>query len=133
VNPIEDKPNGQPRRVLIIDDNHAVADSLALVLASRAFDARACHSAEEALHLAKDFHPHLVLTDVMMEELTGIDVAAYFAEADPKCRVVLMSGQNDAAPVLLEGLNRGLRLEIIAKPFHPDELLALLDSSGRRQ
>ncbi len=118
--------NGQ--RVLIVDDEHMIANTLAQILNVSGFEAQAVFSGENALPTALEFQPHVLLTDVIMRGMSGIDVAMQVSQALPGCRVILFSGQASTADLLEKAKAQGYRFEIIAKPIHPKELLHILRS-----
>lgn len=93
------------RRVLVVDDEKVIADSLAAILCACGYTARAVYSAIGAVAAAKDLTPHTLISDVLMPEVNGVELAAYFAEHYPECTVMLMSG-NPSAPVLLDAAVR---------------------------
>jgi DNA-binding NtrC family response regulator len=110
-------------KVLIVDDEHVVADSLALIFQRHRHEARAAYSAEEASELLREFQPDLLLTDVKMAKMNGIELAMKICSEIPNCRVLLMSGQPDTSNLLDEAKSRGFEFEILAKPFAPPELI----------
>lgn len=122
------EPDSQILRVLVVDDEHPIADSLVLVLKARGHDARAVYSAEEAIALADMFKPQAVLSDVMMAGLSGIDLAIHFEEQAPDCKVLLMSGYATAFAMIEESIRRGHYHTIFPKPIHPDEVFKFLAS-----
>ncbi len=119
-----------PFRVLVVDDDHIVADSLALILRGRGFDARAVYSGEDAAELALEWSPNAVISDVVMGKMDGVALAIWLAQTLPSCKVLLISGNVDAEELLKESRNLGHEFPIIAKPTHPDTLLEFLGSLG---
>jgi CheY-like chemotaxis protein len=120
-------------RVLIVDDESSVADSLVLVFSAHGYEARAAYSAEQAAEIVSQWEPRLVILDVVLPGMNGIDFAIQLKTSSPACRVLLFSGQQDSA-VLLEGaLEKGHEFTILAKPVHPKLFLeeaARLASAG---
>lgn len=114
------------RRVLVVDDEHFIADSLALILRGRGFDSRATYSGEDAAVLALTWQPDVVITDVAMGKMTGIDLAIFLAQKLPSCQVLLISGNTITELLLDEALKQGHHFPILAKPFHPDEIFQFL-------
>jgi CheY-like chemotaxis protein len=117
-------------RVLVVDDERFIADSLALILRGRGFDARAAYSGEDAAELAITWMPHAVITDVMMGKMDGVALAIYLAQALPACKVLLMSGNIATAQLLDESKQLGHDFPILAKPFHPESLFKFLGPLG---
>lgn len=113
-------------RVLVIDDDEIVADSLAMILNATGFEATAVYSGEAALELAclKPFDK--LVTDVMMEPMNGIQVALAIAHVQPECQILLISGNPRAAQLLQEATDAGHTFDILAKPVHPSVILNLL-------
>jgi CheY-like chemotaxis protein len=120
----------RPTRVLVVDDQRFVADSLALILKGWGYEARAVYSGEEAAQVALEWTPHAVVTDVMMGKMDGVALAIYLAHALPTCRVLLMSGNNATEQLLEESRQRGHDFPILAKPFHPDSIREFLGPLG---
>lgn len=117
-------------RVLVVDDERIIADSLALILQGRGFDARAVYSGEEAAELALAWNPDAVIADVVMGRMDGIALAIYLAKMLPSCKVLLMSGNIATEQLLSESKKRGYEFPIVAKPFHPDVIFEFLGLSG---
>lgn len=113
-------------RVLIVDDEEMIADTLARILNASGFEARAAFSGEGAISLASEFQPDILLTDVIMCGLSGIEVAIAVSKALLNCRVILFSGQAMTADLQHRADVQGHYFELIAKPIHPQELLKVL-------
>src|ERR1035437_9616040 len=80
-------------RVLIVDDERLIADTLALILSQRGFAATAVYSGEKAVETASVLRPDILITDVVMEGMTGIEAAIRISETVPGCRVLLFPGK----------------------------------------
>jgi DNA-binding NtrC family response regulator len=113
-------------RVLIVDDEHMIANTLAQILNASGFEAKALFSGEGAVPVATEFQPDVLLTDVIMRGISGIDVAMQVAHVLPACRVILFSGQASTADLLDRAKAEGYRFEMLAKPIHPRDLLRML-------
>lgn len=110
-------------KVLIIDDDPIHADTLAMVLNISGFIATVAYSGEQGLALARDNSFEHLVTDVMMEGMSGIDAAIAIRQVLPQCRILLISGNNDTTALLAAATARGHDFEILAKPVHPTVLL----------
>jgi DNA-binding NtrC family response regulator len=119
-------PSGPTLRVLIVDDQQNIADSLALILQKRGHIVRAAYSGEDAVLIAQSFQPHAVVSDVMMYGMSGVDLAIWLAEHCPECKVLLMSGNADAFPIVEESIRGGHAHTILAKPFQPQSIFDFL-------
>lgn len=112
-----------PVRILIVDDERNIADTLAMVFKIKGHDALAVYSAESAVETIETFEPDIVLSDVIMGKMTGVDLAIYLSRARPECKVVLFSGQTATANLLAEASRKGHDFRLLAKPMHPERLL----------
>ena len=110
-------------RVLIADDERVIADTLVMILNQSGFTARAVYSGEKALEAAAEFQPEMLISDVIMGGLNGIDAAIRIQELLPKIKILLFSGQAATADLLEKARANGHEFEILAKPVHPQDLL----------
>ncbi len=115
-------------RVLIVDDEEMIADTLARILNASGFEARAAFSGEQAIPSASEFEPDILLTDVIMRGMSGIDAGIAVSKILPLCRVILFSGQAATADLQARAKAQGYSFELIAKPIHPQELLKVLSA-----
>jgi DNA-binding NtrC family response regulator len=115
--------NSIKSRILIVDDEHNIADTLAMVFKIKGHEATAAYSAESAVEVIESFEPDIVLSDVIMGKMTGVDLAIYLARARPECKVILFSGQNATANLLAEANKKGHDFRLLAKPIHPERLI----------
>jgi CheY-like chemotaxis protein len=113
-------------RVLVADDEHVIANTLTIILNQSGFDARAVYSGEKAVEMAETFQPDMLISDVIMTGITGIESAIQIRTMLPNCKILLFSGQAATADLLEEARAQGHEFEILAKPVHPTDLLAKL-------
>lgn len=119
-------PNTAPRKILIVDDEAAVADSLRLIFSSRGYEARAVYSAERAIEVLAEWQPHLAIVDVMLPQMNGIQLAGILRGNYPACRILLISGHPGTAELLSDAEKQGRSFEILAKPLHPTFILDMV-------
>ncbi|HEY2859581.1 MAG TPA: response regulator [Terracidiphilus sp.] len=112
-----------PKRILVVDDEKNIADTLAMVFKIKGHEAMAVYSAEVAVETIEVFEPDIVLSDVMMGKMTGVDLAIYLSKARPECKILLFSGQAATADLLREASRKGHEFRLLAKPIHPQKLL----------
>ena len=115
--------NSAKPKVLVADDERVIADTLAMILNQSGFEARAVYSGERALELAVSFSPDMLISDVIMGDLNGIDTAIQMRALLPKIKILLFSGQAATADLLDDAHKKGYEFEILAKPVHPQDLL----------
>lgn len=113
-------------KVLVVDDERVIADTLAMILNQSGFDARAIYSGEGAVELASTFEPDMLISDVIMADLNGIDAAIRIRALIPSIKILLFSGQAATADLLEKARAQGYEFEILAKPVHPQDLLSRL-------
>jgi CheY-like chemotaxis protein len=113
-------------KVLVVDDERVIADTLAMILNQSGFEARAVYSGEKAVELAASFAPDMLITDVIMADLNGIDAAIMIRALLPSIKILLFSGQAATADLLEKARAKGYEFEILAKPVHPQDLLSRL-------
>jgi DNA-binding response OmpR family regulator len=111
--------------VLVVDDEPTITDTLVLILQTAGFAALAANDGEDALEIVKLTPPDLLLSDVVMPGMSGIELAEEVAKLVPDCRILLFSGQAASVDFLVS-MHGGQQFKILAKPLHPRELLAEL-------
>jgi CheY-like chemotaxis protein len=116
------------QKVLVADDEKVIADTLAVILNQNGFDASAVYTGTAAVERAKAVRPDLVISDVIMPDMNGIDAAIKIRALLPGCKILLFSGQAATADLLETARQQGHEFEILAKPVHPQDLLAKLKS-----
>jgi CheY-like chemotaxis protein len=114
--------------ILVVDDERVLADTTAAVLRGAGYDAKTAYDGYDALEIIKTFHPDLVLTDIMMPAMNGLELAITIRKTYPRTRVVLFSGQAGIADILEDSRTRGYEFPLLAKPVHPSQLIEKLRS-----
>jgi DNA-binding response OmpR family regulator len=112
--------------VFVVDDEPLIASTLTQILKANGYDAHCFVNPLEALEAARVSAPDLLISDVIMPELSGIDLAIHFKEQCPTCTVLLIAGRAATNDLLEAARKRGHDFQLIAKPFHPADLLARL-------
>ena len=115
-------------RVLVVDDEQVIADTLAKILDLNGYDASAVYTGSAAVESAKTLQPDLIISDVIMPDMNGIEAAINIRGFLPGCKILLFSGQAATADLLENARAQGHEFEILAKPVHPSDLLAKLRS-----
>jgi CheY-like chemotaxis protein len=116
-------------KVLVVDDERIIADTLAAILGKSGFAAVAAYQGLGALEIALSIRPDLLLTDVSMPGMNGIELAISVTQQVPNCRVLLFSGHASTADMLARARESGHDFAVLAKPLHPTELLAQISQS----
>ncbi len=111
-------------RVLVVDDEQVIADTLTAILTQSGYDTRAAYSGVAAIEMARLFQPDVLLTDVVMPDINGVEVAIKVREMLPACKVLLHSAHATTSHLL--AMARNQEFELLAKPLQPAELRARL-------
>jgi DNA-binding NarL/FixJ family response regulator len=122
-----------PLRVLIADDHAVVADGIRHLLAARDFEVVASvRDGAEAVRLAGELKPDLILLDIVMPQLNGVDAARAIVEKDPEARVIMLSMYSDSERVY-QSLQAGARGYVLKRDLTDDlvEAMNLVASGGR--
>ena len=109
--------------LLIVDDESAILDSLRILFRHEGFDVTVAQGGRAALEALERAVPQLVLTDVRMPTVSGIDVLAAARARDPDLPVILMTAQAELKSAI-DAVNQGA-FHYIQKPFDNDELIAI--------
>lgn len=110
-------------RILVVDDETLIADTIVQILNRNGFIAECAYSGADAIELAKRHCPELVLSDVMMPHVDGVEAAIQIRQACPNTRIVLFSGQAATVEILARARERGYHFELLPKPIHPTQLI----------
>lgn len=110
-------------RVLVVDDEEVIATTLSMILNTSGFDSVASFSGTKALEIATASHFDILVTDVMMEPMNGIELALAFLDIHPAARVFLISGATDASRLIVDGERSGHSFPLLPKPLHPRTLI----------
>jgi len=113
-------------KVLVVDDEQIIADTLARILELNGYDASAVYTGTAAVESARALQPDLIISDVIMPDMNGIEAAIHIRDFLPGCKILLFSGQAATADLLENARAQGHEFEILAKPVHPSDLLARL-------
>jgi len=115
--------------VLVVDDESAIADTLSEILKLSGYAATPAYDGEEALETALLVPPELLITDVMLPGMSGIELAIQMRRIFPDCRVLLFSGQAATSDLLTSAARAGHQFTLLAKPVHPTDLLRRVSES----
>jgi CheY-like chemotaxis protein len=107
----------------VVDDEAALADTLALIFQRAGYTATAVYSAEDALAFVAVHRPSLVVSDVVMPAMNGLAMAKMIRMTYPDCRVLLFSGNADTQDLLDAARREGHTFEVLAKPVPPPQML----------
>lgn len=115
------------RSVLVADDEVIIADTLVQILNASGFDAVAAYSGEQALDMAAFVNPDVLIADVIMGGMNGVETAISIKKVLPQCKIILCSGQVTSEILLHKAEEQGYSFDLLFKPVHPRDLLDRLE------
>jgi DNA-binding NtrC family response regulator len=128
--PLKDVPldNAQPDKprhldVLVVDDEQIIANTLGIILSSNGYLTKVTYDGISALEIAREHHPRLVITDVVMPGITGVELALALETIAPETKILLFSGQAASLDLLAEARKKGRDFAILTKPVHPTDMI----------
>jgi two-component system, OmpR family, response regulator MtrA len=116
-------------RVLVVDDDPALAEMLTIVLRGEGFDTAVVGDGTRALPAVRDLRPDVVLLDLMLPGMNGIDVCRAI-RTESGVPIVMLTAKSDTVDIVL-GLESGAD-DYVVKPFKPKELIARIRARVRR-
>jgi two-component system, OmpR family, response regulator MtrA len=127
---VSEGPRSVPAKILVVDDDDALAEMLQIVLRQEGFDPALCHSGSHALKAFHDAKPDLVLLDLMLPGRDGVDVCRDI-RAESGVPIIMLTAKSDTNDVV-DGLEAGAD-DYVAKPFKTQELVARIKTRLRRR
>src|SRR3954471_14649823 len=113
-------------RILVVEDEAVVLHTLQLILKQHGYDVRGARDGAEALAIAPEFSPNILLCDINLPDVNGIEISLGIKQLLPSCRIVLLSGEISSTELLEDAEKNGHRFEVLAKPTEPQQLLRVL-------
>jgi DNA-binding response OmpR family regulator len=114
----------QKQRIFVVDDEQIIAQTAAMILRWQGFNVESFIDPSEALEASRTQAPDLLITDIGMHRLSGIELAIQVRENCPNCKVLLLSGKGEIDAMLETFTADGQVLDLLLKPIHPNELLS---------
>jgi CheY-like chemotaxis protein len=121
----DSNPSSEARQpvILIADDERVIADTLAIILSRSGFTTFTASDGLQALEMAELVSPQLLISDVVMPGMTGVELAIALTSTQPACKVLLFSGQAATVDLLAQARQSGHNFTALTKPVHPTDLL----------
>lgn len=113
-------------RVLIVDDEPTITETLVEILNGEGFDAISASTGETAVQSARSFSPDIIISDVVMPGMNGVELGIQLRTLLPKCRIILFSGQTATVDLLRDARKQGHEFEIVPKPVKPEDLISMI-------
>jgi CheY-like chemotaxis protein len=117
------EPDRSRRKILVVDDQRLIANTIVEIFQNAGFEAVAAYDGWSALEIAGRLRPDLLLSDVLMPQMNGVQLAIAMRRNHPETKILLFTGQAGISEILLEGKEKGYEFELLPKPIHPLKLL----------
>jgi DNA-binding NtrC family response regulator len=117
--------------VLVVDDESGILDSLNILLRNEGFAPQLAHGGRAGLEALSETRPDIVLTDIRMPNIGGVEILAAARQNDPDMPVILMTAQATLQSAM-QAVNEGA-FYYIQKPFRNDELIAILRRAAEQR
>src|SRR5712675_1500728 len=117
-------------RVLVVDDEPQITRVLKTVLSSQGYEVRTAAEGESALSNFKEWSPELVITDLYMPHMDGVELCRRIREVSPNVPIIVLSVKGEER-TKVEALDSGAD-DYVTKPFGIDELMARVRAALRR-
>lgn len=124
------RPDGSPIRALVVDDEANLTELLRMAMGNEGWDARAASNGQEALNVIREFQPDLLVLDMMMPGLDGMELLKRLRSAGNDVPVLFLTAK-DAVEDRIAGISAGGD-DYVTKPFNLEEVIARLRGMARR-
>ncbi|WP_159736699.1 response regulator, partial [Arthrobacter sp. 9V] len=116
------RTDGSPVRALVVDDEHALADAVALAFAGDGWAVRSVHRGRDVLFAAREFQPDVIVLDVMLPDMNGFGVTKRLRSSGYTSPILFLTAKDDTEDKIT-GLTVGGD-DYVTKPFSLDEIVA---------
>lgn len=111
----------------MVDDESIIAQTVGMILRNAGYAARSFSQPDVALTAATGEWPDLLVTDMVMPEMNGVELAMRMQELRPGCKVLVISGQLLSLPAVAKGQKDHRDFDFVCKPIHPLKLLEKIE------
>lgn len=119
-------------KILIIDDEQGVLDSLSEILDMKGYEVRTARDASYGVALVSKYYYDVVLLDIVMPEMNGVEAFRHIRRTSPSSSVIMMTGYGAGNPLVRSAIDNGIKL-LLHKPFHVSALFEAIDSALAHQ
>jgi DNA-binding NtrC family response regulator len=120
-------------RVFVLDDEPNIARTWALILAKAGYDVVPFNHPQVALAALRENPPDVLVSDVGLPGMSGIDLAMILAKEKSRTKVILISGQTSTEDAMTYAAEQGYVFEVLPKPLGPATLLQVVEMQARGQ
>ena len=117
-------------KILVVDDEITLVNTLKAYLEQEGYDVQIAKDGSSALHLYRNFEPELIVLDIMLPEIDGLEVLRQIRNNSDMVYIIMLTARADETDKII-GLGMGAD-DYVTKPFSPRELVARIKSALRR-
>ena len=117
-----------PVRILVVDDEKGIVETLTAILQMKGYQVDSALDGVDGYEKARLLRPELVISDISMPKMNGIEMAIKITAELPGIRILLFSGQAVTLELLQQARARGYNFECLMKPFHPLDLIQKIEA-----
>lgn len=112
------------KTILVVDDERGIADTLCAILRHAGYEVTAVYNAEDGLEILQSQHIDLLISDVIMPNMNGMELALHTRNTCPQTSILLISGNAATQQIVTDAESKGYHFELLAKPVLPKDMLA---------
>ena len=114
--------------ILVVDDHHTAAITMSWVLEESGYAVSVVSDGKAALDIVSGIAFDLAVVEIILPDIDGIKIAQELCKRLPNCRILLMSGNEEATTLLEKAETDGVQWDVLPRPIRPPELIAKLES-----
>ncbi len=117
----------RPKRILLVDDDAIQIDCLSHRLKQQGFEILTCYRGQDALAIATEQHPDLILLDLRLPDINGFEVCAQLSDAAKTCDIPIIIVSAVEGPDVVRNTRASGGFYFVRKPYDPNVLLTLVE------
>ncbi|HEY2392682.1 MAG TPA: response regulator [Candidatus Angelobacter sp.] len=117
-------------RLMVVDSERVIADTLAIILRSRGYDCTVAYTGVHALQIARQLRPDLILMEVVMPGMHGTEAGRIILDEQPECKIVFLVSSSSSEALLEELKQHGYTFGTLVMPAPPQDILKMVCELG---
>jgi len=118
---------GRPR-ILVIDDERAIRETIFDILDAKGYEVHVAESGERGITLAGKEYYDVVIVDIVMPEMNGVEACRHIRNISPSSSIIMMTGYSPSNPLVRSAIDGGVK-RLLHKPFQVSTLLDAMEST----
>jgi len=109
--------------LMVLDDDNAVRQTWTIIFRRQGYEVVPVDCGEAAIAAARERAPDVLLADIRLPDMTGIEAARRVHEIAPACHILFISGDSDSGEAIEQARAQGATFEVLPKPISPPDLI----------